>query len=129
MNSFWSFEATYFNELRIWCTMHSCTSVFGNMLRMASVKPFRLSVQAISMSLSPPVVQVGKDLQPKIGPLAFRDVHAQHLLVTVPVDSQYVVDRPVADPAVHLDLVVHCIQPDDAVHRVQRPSLPGLDIE
>ena len=40
-NSFWFLLPTYFTELRIWCTMHNWTSVFGNTLWMASGKPVR----------------------------------------------------------------------------------------
>src|ERR1700686_835122 len=52
-NAFRSFHTTYLQLLRIWCTMQSWVMVFGNTPLMASVKPLRLSVQAIRISSTP----------------------------------------------------------------------------
>jgi len=45
-----SFQTTYFEELRTWCTTQSWVTARGNTPWKASVNPFRLSVQAIKTS-------------------------------------------------------------------------------
>jgi hypothetical protein len=48
-----SLYATYLVLFRIWCITQSCNSALGKMLSMASAKPFRLSIQAMSISFTP----------------------------------------------------------------------------
>ena len=53
MNSFLSFQLTYFNEFLILWMIQGCTTVSGKTELIASLNPFKPSTQAIRMSLTP----------------------------------------------------------------------------
>src|SRR6056297_1439039 len=94
----------------------------GNGLREAS-QPVDAGNQDV---LQAPVLQIAENLQPEVGPFALGNVRSQYQLVAIAVDAQDIVDCFVLHPALGADLVVHCIQPHNAVDGLQRAVLPGF---
>ena len=74
-NSFWCLLPMCLIELRIWWTIQSWTLVSGNTLCMASGKPFRPSMQHISISRTPLFWRSLRTSKPKLAPSLLEKYH------------------------------------------------------